>query len=371
VANHSAILSYNNVSTGTSSTYIDTEDDLSAGIFKPVQSLPSHIGIDKLHILIPLSSADTDGSSEDWKKKSYTSTENGQQISKLSGNVIIAPRLNIHIDVFNLGATAEIQFNPSRVVDVQGSSLCPIEMVEASVLWVLKQLEDLITPIWAVDQSTGVIGGQWPSNWYSMIDCKRVDIAIDFTIATPGFDVDTLRTAVSARHNRLSVDENRGRINSLTWGSSTWLREVLYSKERHPDHVNSSDQFRYEIQLNRKYTRVHGWNNLLNVTAVNVLNLLDARWKKSGLNEKFVMKPSIKGFYRNALTLMSPTKASTLLGAAFLENKGVDCKLNPRTFAEYRKIAAQLGYTLGDDLCNLGEEFFELNYLSGTLDQVQ
>lgn len=348
---------YNTISTSRSSTNNPK---------KTISMLPRHIGIDKLHIHIPLHSDSTDGSSRIWKKKKYSYTTNGHQIQKFEGLLEVTPRTVIHISIFNYGTVAEIQFNPSRVIDSEGSSLCPLKSLEASVRWVLKQVEDIITPDWCIDKQSGEILEIWPSDWYSRVKAKRIDLAADIA-TSEAFKVATVRQQVSNNHRCIGTFENRGTCNTLVWGKQPWIRETFYSKGNCPEHKQSKDIYRFEIQMHREFIKQKGWQNLEMVTAAQIMNFMEERWDKSGLGIAFSLNSSFTSLYSQLLSQMNPSKAMNFLGAALVASHGLSLGINEKTVKDYRKLGQTLGFSLGSDIFMTSTELAYLDLKKGKL----
>jgi len=354
--------SYNTISAGKSST----SKAISKGIKQTYKQLPSHIGIDKLHIRIPLYPDNTDGSHRMWGKESLRTGNNGYRVQRMKGQLKPLPRTSIYVSIFDYGNWAEIQYNPSRVYYPHDSRLCPLEALEATLVWILRQLEDIITPLWAIDQMTGEILPQWPSNWYSQVSVSRIDLAADIKVPYESFNVATVRQSASNRRAKLNTCENRGKCNTLYWGSSGWLRETFYDKGAHKDHSESANQFRFEIQLGRKFIMQKGWGNLEKITAHRIMTLLIERWAKSGLANPLSVESDFADFYRKSVKATSPSRALGLLGAFFAISKGVDPVISPKTLSEYMKVATDLGFSAGLGLDRMGTTTFSMDLISGT-----
>jgi hypothetical protein len=329
--------------------------------------LPRHIGIDKLHIRIPLYPDSTDGSSSVWSVKRYVPVGNGHEIQKFEVNLYPSPRTCIHVSVFNHGKDAVVEFNPSRVIDKAGSSLCPVTYLEGTVLWVLKELESIITPEWAIDTHTGEFLDPWPSDWYTRVVPMRIDLAADINVNSKSFNVAKVRQAVSNKHKTLTPRENRGVCNSMEWGKRPWLRETFYNKGNHPDHVNSAGQFRFEVQAYREYIKKNGLRNLENLTEERALEIIEERWTKSGLSGSFALDSDLENFYQRLLDRVSPGKAQSFLGAALLASRQLPLEANHRTIKEYEKLGQSLGFSFGSDITAMGSQLFRLDLQGGEM----
>ena len=284
------------------------------------RQLPSHIGIDKLHISIPLVPEDTDGSSVLWKKKGLIQTSTGLAIAWVKAHIEIAERVSIEVKVWNHGSTAEIEFNPSRIMDAQGSSLCSIEVVEDTLKFVLRYLSNLITPAWFLDRTTGVISENWPQVWLNDVVITRLDIAADITPGIP-FSVSKVLQQVANPLKRLDATYNRGICNSLTWGSHPWIRQVFYNKGAHPLHKNSQGVFRFEIQLHREVLKKWNLRCLTNVTAKKVMEIVESRFNKSRLGLPFSINGGLSHLCQALESTVSVAKANGFLGVALRMSK--------------------------------------------------
>jgi len=360
-------VSYNTISAGKSST----SKAISKGRKPTHKQLPSHIGIDKLHIRIPLYPDNTDGSHRMWGKESLRVGNNDYRVQRMKGQLKPLPRTSIYVSIFDYGNWAEIQYNPSRVYYPHDSRLCPLEALEATLVWVLRQLEDVITPLWAIDQMTGEILRDWPSNWYSRVFVTRIDFAADIKVPFESFMVANVRQSLSNRRGKLNTCENRGKCNTLYWGSSGWLREVFYDKAAYKEHKGSNSEFRFEVQIGRKFIRDNGWGNLETVTSDRIMRLMESRWQKSGLGSPFAIETKFEDFYQRLVLETSPSRALGILGALYAISKGVRIGTSPKTMSEYAKISTHLGFSLGDGLKNMGSELFMMDLKIGTTTKVK
>ena len=353
--------SYNTISAGKTST----SKAISKGRKQTYKRLPSHIGIDKLHIRIPLYPDYTDGSHGMWSQKSLRTGNNGYSVEKVQGQLKPHLRTSIYVSVFAHGTWAEIQYNPSRVLYPDDSRLCPFWALEATLVSVLKQLQDVITPLWAFNPLTGELLTEWPSDWYSRVSVSRIDFAADINVPFESFNVAKVRQSVSNKRKLTNTCENRGVCNTLYWGKSGWLRETFYNKAAHKEHKESTHQYRFEVQLGRKFIKNKGWENLETLNPDRIMNLMEARWMKSGLGMPFVVETKFEGFYERLVLETSPSKALGILGALYALSKGLQINTSPKTMTEYSRIATQLGFSLGEDLENMGSELLKMDLKLG------
>ena len=354
--------SYNTISTGSNSP-----NNAKSGYIN--RQLPDHIGIDKLHIRIPLIPEDTDGHSAQWKKKRFIPTANGSSIHWLETHLEVAERLDIHLKVFNLGAPAEIQFNPSRVMDADGSSLCSVEALEATVIFVIRQISHLITPTWFLDMTSGEVKEAWPSGWLEQAEITRLDIAVDIT-SNISFNVEKVLKQVAGRLKKMDATLNYGFCNSLTWGSPHRLREVFYNKGAHPLHKNSDGVFRFECQLHSRYLKEKSVQSVHHITAEWVMEIAKKRWEKSRLGIPFSLNGGLVHLLSALDKQVSTTKANGFLGVALRMSQGVDSGCNPKTLVEYKSLGESVGFALGSPLDSLGSSTYKLNWRTGTMDEV-
>ena len=50
-----------------------------------------------------------------------------------------------------------VEFNPARVMDLDGDTLCTPDKLEATVVWAIKGLSEALMPIWCYDRATAEI----------------------------------------------------------------------------------------------------------------------------------------------------------------------------------------------------------------------
>lgn len=353
---------YNTISTSSNS-----DSNTNSGYIN--RQLPSHIGIDKLHIRIPLVPEDTDGSSAVWKKPMWIDGPNGRVFHRAEAHIELLPRMNVHLIVRDLGRVADIQFNPSRVMDAAGSSLCSVEVLEATVRFILGRLQHLITPSWMLNKETGEIGDTWPGDWLEKVTVTRLDIAADFTSYIP-FKVELVQQQVAGRLKRLEPTLNKGKVNTLTWGKQPWIRHVFYDKGAHPEHRDSMGVFRFECQLHREFLKKTSLRQLSEITANRVLEILEERFVASRLGVPFSFNGGLSHLCDALDATVSSMKANGFLGVALRLSHGLDSGCNPKTLADYRSIGESIGFALGNPLESLGYSKYRLDWRTGIIEKI-
>jgi hypothetical protein len=127
----------------------------------------------------------------------HKTLRNGTELQYAKGHIPGPRGDNLYFEVRHNASVAVIEFNPSRSLDPDGSTICPPHKVEDLVVGLIKYLGDhTVMPLWGFDKETGeFIHNQphlWPSSWRDAVTIHRLDIARDFYSPFPDFSVHSL-----------------------------------------------------------------------------------------------------------------------------------------------------------------------------------
>ena len=333
-----------------------------------------YAGVDKICIQYRLDKELSDGSDEVFTSQGLQATWlPGGGLAYAKGTIKGPNDASIMINIYQDASFAKVEFNPSRLLDPEGSTLCHPDLVKDTVGAIIVFLGRRgVVPSWYLDRSTGEIRdsgpNSWPADWEDQVNILRLDIARDFYSPFKDFSVSKLKDLHISGYPDVSFYANNGVINTLSWGSSNHVRHSLYNKSLKHDGDAEGGWTRFEIQQRGYRLKTQGISSLCDINADSVFTLLWDRWDASGLNKPI----SIGEGGRNLVELLSkvlpPAKVATFIGLAYLKMEGIPLKLNPKTLMAYRKIGESVGFILGSSLENLGSVEVQINFNAGLVE---
>ena len=326
-----------------------------------------YVGVDKLWITFPIDQDNSDETAAILTSKGFLTSSLGFPLRWAKGTVYVG-NAPIHVKVFNNGRSAQLRFNPSRLIDSVGKTLCKPEDCADTIFWLLRYLKYVCIPAWAVDTKTGQLfrkRSEWPKDWEKQITIQRVDIARDFKSNIDAFDVSCLVPIRKKNFPKDYIHRNSGTVETITWGSSTRARMIFYNKSK--AHDLEKGWFRFEVQARTNYLKEVGVENLQDITSTKLFKELEERWKQSCFDSVLSLGGGLHEFYAEMVDKFSPEAAINFLGIATAMEKGLDTKLHSRTISKYRKMGSALGFNLGADLGTLGLFKVRLDLSSGQI----
>jgi hypothetical protein len=107
-----------------------------------------------------------------------------------------------------------VEFNPSRSIDPDGSTLCSPELIDDLVIAVIRFLGmHTVVPIWVTDHKTGetVLENPdlWPPNWRQSVEVNRLDGARDIYSPFVGFGT---RSLLGIKKPHIPTDKDLHRL---------------------------------------------------------------------------------------------------------------------------------------------------------------
>lgn len=227
------------------------------------------LGIDKLALSIPIRSIIQNRQLWDQVSRSWAKAHDylGMHIS-----------LNVTARQVGPGLRCTVEFNPSRLVDQFGWSLCSTEEVFSTVARVMYQLQGRVDFVGDVNEAL----------------VTRLDVARDFTVADPQFFITGLRPLHRAlgANPSLWFDAVSGAASSLRIGTSR------SANPRRPNHVTLYDKglkhaeahgvLRWELEARDWAERYGAIKTLADLTPERVELLAVDRWAWSRIGEVVV-----------------------------------------------------------------------------------
>jgi hypothetical protein len=246
------------------------------------------------------------------------------------------------------------EFNPSRVIDPDGHSLCPPEALPS----ILDQVRE---------RASGLVAANG-SDWMHA-NAKRLDVTRDFEgIARPAALLSGLATVHRpwSRKNNLFNDASRAGAQTLSVGGGQ-SGVNLYDKHAETKGAVPVGTLRWEARCRSGWLdRYGGIKHMEDITTAGLEALAMDRFDWSGMGaEVSAADEVVERVLRSGLT---PTEQERLLGYLLCVSVGREPSKSRTTAAKFRRYARQLGIALDPSSLLGNEDQFtaRLDWASGT-----
>lgn len=337
----------------------------------PFTGHTEYAGIDKVRITYPLDPEYSDGSDDLFTKHGVHKTlGRGGDLAYARGNLPWGNGDTLFFEVRKNATEAIVEFNPSRSLDPNGSTLCSPESVENLVIAIIQFLANhTVFPRWGINTETGEFIHDkvdlWPLNWREWVLIARLDIARDIYVPFKGFKVSHLIHIKKTYYNNDVLYRNDGEIQTISWGRINNVRHSFYNKSLLHDNQADGGWFRFEIQARTNYLKKRGIAHIGDITSQKSFEFLWERWNLSNFGGPLTVGEG-QAILSEALTrVTSGIKAQTFLGIAHSMANNLPINMNPRTVSIYRTIGRSCGFNLGDRLESYGGIQIWLNFQKG------
>ena len=334
---------------------------------QPFTANQEYVGIDKIRIIYPLDTEFSDGSSDLFTKNGVRTTIRGTELHYAKGSIPTENGGTIYFELRNNGKLAVVEFNPARVMDLNGDTLCTPDKLEATVVWAIKGLSEALMPIWCYDRATAEIRNHdhalWPAQWRSMVEIMRLDVARDIYCPFQPFGISNLMHIKKTRYTTDVIYRNSGVPQTLVWGKA--LRASFYNKSLVHHKDSDGGWHRFELQLKTAELKKRGMRNLEEISKKKIYSLLWERWNLSNLSNDLTIASGLDGFKKLLLARTTAIKAETFMGIATSMALGLPMEMNTRTISEYRKLGEELGFALGNPLDSFGTRTVRIDFALG------
>jgi hypothetical protein len=294
------------------------------------------VGCDKLSISFPVDNFDSDLTS--WSTRMVVASGSVNQSETRSAKVSLVPGQWAHVGLRYIPGNnrwfAKVEFNPARVIDPDGVTLCPLGDVYDLTADVVGEVvrEGLVEP------AVGSLGE---------MRVKRVDLARDFVVDRPGWFVDALRTVPRPWVRRTSVYSGANGAQTLMAGSNAGSCR-LYDKHEQTGGVAPPGTLRWEVEAKAWAERFGGVETMADMQDLDrVADLAWNRWEWSGMGHKVMAKDEMIRLVESSG--LSPAKQRSFVGWLVMQSVGTPQRLSNDTASEFRRIARDLGIALGVD----------------------
>ena len=330
-----------------------------------------YAGVDKVIIDYPLDREFSDGSAEFLTSKGIRATWlPGEGIVYAKGNLKGPNDSAMRIKIDRGGSMAEVEFNPSRIFDPEGSTLCSPDLVrDAAAAVILFLASNYIVPIWYLDRWTGEIRHEgpmnWPSDWLTFVKIKRLDVARDFYSPFKDFSVSKISKIKIPGYPNVNKYTNHGVITGITWGKNNHVRHTFYNKSLKHDGDQYGGWFRFEIQQRSFRLKTQGIESLADLNEDSVFSLIWDRWEASKLFTVVRIGEGGSKLIERLQELLPPAKLLSFVGIAYLKAKEYPVRISTQTLNQYRDIADSVGFSFGNNLDEVGNLEVFLDFATG------
>jgi hypothetical protein len=247
----------------------------------------------------------------------------------------------------------KIEYNPARVVDPDGVTLCPPEDVRATLREAVTTALQLVKP----------------SVPLSDMRVRRLDVARDFQeVQSPSFYVRGLLNVRRpwARYSAVYNDPGKGGAESLRVGSGAGLVRLYDKNEESPEKAKAG-HLRWEAECRRGWAERYGdVTTVADLTTDNVRHLAIDRWDWSSMGvevaatdrviDKILRAGHRADCLKGCADHLSPAEQRGFYGYLVFTARGWPTRVSKSTGAKYGRIARELCITLSVDAPEAADE---------------
>jgi hypothetical protein len=207
-----------------------------------------YVGIDKLWVTFPICPDTSDETAHLLTTSGFVTSNRNYPLTWAKGTIHLG-NSPIHVKIFNNAHHVQLRFNPARLMDAEGTTLCNPEDCVSALFWLIRELKFAFIPLWAYETKTAELfehRKDWPVGWESNVLVQRVDVARDFQSEDDSFDVRNLASIRKKNFPRDFIYRESGKLQTITWGSSTRARMSFYNKS--DAHNLETGWYRFEVQ---------------------------------------------------------------------------------------------------------------------------
>lgn len=294
---------------------------------------PPFFGVDRLSVSFPLRSWESDPSA--WSRSSTTRPGTPNSVTSLGHVVKVEEGVSIFIGLQEVPATGQtwgkIEFNPSRIIDPEGTSLCPPSRVRE-------------VAVDAVDFALSLLEPAVPD--VGAMNVRRLDVARDFqNVTRPAYLVQGLGPVHRpwARRNLVHYDPGKNGAQTLMVGSGAGVVR-LYDKDQESG-GKAPGVLRWEVEARRDWCQKYGnIKTVADATDERVESLGRNRWEWSQMGtEVTAMESVVEKVMRSGLSF---AEQRGLIGYLTMIAAGADVRAANSTHSKYRRLSRQIGVSI-------------------------
>ncbi len=336
----------------------------------PIPTITSDptVGVDRVAVEIPLIPSKSDG-------QAVLSTIKNTLLGRW-GNRAKAIHLpsgaDIHFSFNKARWSITMEFNPSRFADPDGTTLVPVEAVSRITELLIEEYfkDGDALPAFAVTEEGEESLEYWEADWRSQVRIIRLDVARDFVITDPHFDIELYKETKAKYARSVAIHYNNGVAE--TWDSTNSKKSghvKFYNKSRQATKSGVKDQpvdgtFRFEYMLRNKHLQRAHIHTLDDLTSEKFEFALRQGWDIAGLGNP-VAHPQGWISQINGSALAPRTKAE-VIGFLQAEMRGFDLGYRRYQEATLKKVARATGLSFRRSLEYQGNLIYRLDLETGT-----
>lgn len=325
------------------------------------------IGVDMIAIEIPLIPSKSD------PKLLLSSIKNtllGRWGTKAT-TTLAGSGAKIHFSYSMQRSSITMEFNPSRFMDPDGTSLVPVEAVARVCELLVEEYfaDGEALPAFAVTTGGEESLEEWEEDWRSQVRIVRLDTARDFHITEPRFSINLFKEARARHAKAVSIFYNKGIAetwdspNSKKSGHVKFYDKYRQALKKHIKQLPVEGTFRFEYLLRGKHLQRAHIHTLEDLTPAKFENALRIGWKIAGLGEP-VAHPHgwINQVNDSALSL---EEKAIVIGHLQAQESGFDLGFRKHQINEIKAKARSVGLTFRRPLSKQGNLYMQLDLDTG------
>ena len=329
-------------------------------------------GIDRITVTYPFDPSLSDATSPFWQTTSSQNLADSEQVAEsLAGSFEIGAA-RISVRVYTARNRCRIEFNPARIMTPKSTYLLPPELLTPIVEKVIEGIANVVWPAFdAVTDDGEVIRSK---HWQQEVLVRRLDLARNFEIDEP----ETVKRALEQKKSKYQKSRGTYQTSEGGWGienrTSRSGKDMFYDKSADLARKDQADEseitysdgvFRFETQLMPARLGDLGLKRLDGLSADSCWNALSIRWDATDWGS-----PIASGGDLFDLVAQLPYRQrERLVGFLMLNAHGADSGISPGQERKMRKVAKDLGLTVGLPLEASGSPDSYLNLSTGRLEK--
>ena len=334
----------------------------------PTLHADTTVGVDRIAVEIPLVPSKSVG-------KALLSTIKNTQLGRWGAKATAvheATGTKVHFQFNRARWSITMEFNPSRFMDPDGTSLTPIDSVARITELLIEEYfaAGEALPAFAVTTEGDESLEYWEETWRSQIRIIRLDGARDFRILDPLFSIELFKETKAKFARAVSIIYNKGRAE--TWDSPSSKKNShvkFYDKTAHAikkKHKNIPEEgtYRFEYLMRNKHLQRHHIHTLEDLTPEKFEAALRYGWGISKLGEPVNHEMGwVKMVHDSTLP---PYAKAQVIGMLYANEASLDLNLRPLEKKSIKRFAKNAGISFRRPLKKQGNLCMRLDLETGT-----
>jgi len=336
----------------------------------PTIDVSHTFGVDRLAVEIPLIPNVSD-------PKLLLSTIKNTQLGRWGTKATaIHPvtKSHIYFKINKARWSITMEFNPSRFMDPDGTTLVPVEAVGRVVELLIKEYfsDGEALPAFAVTEEGDESVERWEDDWRNQVRVTRLDVTRDLISTDPRFNVGLLSGRKAKYARGVSIIHNDQ--SPSTWDSPRSKQSShvkLYDKYRQALRKGVKDlpaegTFRFEYLMRKKHLQMAHIHTLEDLNRSKFEVALRQGWAISRL-ETPIAHP-LGWQFQISESNLDPEQKLELIGYLQASSANIDIPMSKSKIRQIKTLARSIGISFRKPLNTQGNLFFHLNLEKGSID---